>query len=73
MPTSRPVQLAIELHAVDQRVSGRLTDERDERHPFGNWLELLTLLEAARLRSLASDTARSQPQPRARRAGRGAT
>lgn len=73
MPTSRPVRLAIELQAADQRVSGRVTDERDERHSFGNWLELLTLLEAARLRSLASDAARPHPQPRARRAGCGAT
>jgi hypothetical protein len=63
MPTSRPVRLAIELQAADQRLSGGLTDERDERHSFGNWLELLTLLEAARLRSLASDAARPQPQP----------
>jgi hypothetical protein len=73
MPTSRPVRLAIELQAADQRVSGGLTDERDERHSFGNWLELLTLLEAARLRSLASDPRGPQPQPRARRAGYGAT
>lgn len=74
MPTSRPVRLAIELQAADQRVSGRLTDERGERHPFGNWLGLLTLLEAARLRSLSSCSAQTQPpQPSARRAGRGAT
>jgi hypothetical protein len=72
MPTSRPVRLGIELRAADQRVTGRLTDERGGRHRFGNWLDLLTLLEAARLRSLAPDGSRAQPQPSARR-GRGAT
>jgi hypothetical protein len=55
MPTSRPVRLALELQAAGRRVTGTLTDERCERHPFGNWLQLLTLLEAARLRSLSSD------------------
>ena len=74
MPTSQPVRLAIELQAADRRVTGRLTDEHGERHPFGNWLALLTLLEAARLRSLASDGGQTQPpQPSPRRAGRGAT
>jgi len=74
MPTSRPVALAIELQAADRRVAGRLTDERGERHPFGSWLDLLTLLEAARLRSLVLDQPQAQPPPtNSRRAGRGAT
>jgi hypothetical protein len=68
MTTSRPVGLAIELEAADRRVTGKVTDERGERHPFGSWLELLTLLEAARLRSLAPDGTQTQ-----RRAGRGVT
>ena len=73
MPTSRPVRLTIELEAADRRVTGTLTDERGEPHAFGNWLDLLTLLEAARLRSLASDGTQTQPpEPRVRRAGRGA-
>jgi hypothetical protein len=73
MPTSRSVRLAIELQAADQRVTGRVTDERGERHAFGNWLDLLTPLEAARLRSLAFDGLQAQlPQPRSRRGGRGA-
>jgi hypothetical protein len=74
MPTSRPVRLAIELEAADRRVTGTLTDERGEPHAFGNWLDLLTLLEAARLRSLAPAGTQTQPpEPRVRRAGRGAT
>jgi hypothetical protein len=73
MATSRAVRLAIELQAVDRRVAGRLTDERGE-HPFGSWLDLLTLLEAARLRSLVLDRPQAQPlQTNSRRAGRGAT
>jgi len=74
MPTSRPVRLAIELQAADRRVTGRLTDECGERHPFGSWLQLLTLLEAARLRSFASDGPENQPpQPGERHARRGDT
>ena len=68
MLTSRPVRLAIELQAAERRVTGRLTDECGERHPFGSWLQLLTLLEAARLRSLAPDRTQAK-----RRAGRGTT
>jgi hypothetical protein len=60
MPTSRPVPLAIELQATDRRVSGKLTDERGERHGFSTWLHLLTLLERARLRSLCPDAAAAQ-------------
>jgi hypothetical protein len=74
MPSSRSIRLAIELQAADQRVTGRLTDERGERHAFGNWLVLLTLLEAARLRSLALDGPRRDHRNRVRAAAeRGAT
>jgi hypothetical protein len=74
MATSRPVRLAIELQAADRRVAGRLTDERGKPHGFGSWLDLLTLLEAARLRSLAFDGLQARlPQTSSRRGGRGAT
>ena len=62
MPTSRPVRLAIELQAADQRVSGR-SQTSGRAASFGNWLELLTLLEAARLRSLSPDCARPIHNP----------
>jgi hypothetical protein len=52
MPTSHPVPLAIELQASELHVNGKLTDECGEGHVFRGWLRLLTLLEAARLRSL---------------------
>jgi hypothetical protein len=55
MSVSRPVRLAVELQASDRSVIGELTDEHGERRPFDNWLQLLTLLEAARLRSLPAD------------------
>jgi hypothetical protein len=64
MPTSRPVPLEIELQASDLRVTGKLTDERGKRHVFSTWLHLLTLLEAARLRSLSSDGHQMQPPHR---------
>jgi len=66
MSVSRPLRLAIELQASERSVIGELTDERGERHPFGNWLQLLTLLEVARLRSLPADGHQSsQTTPRA--------
>jgi hypothetical protein len=61
MPTSRPVPLEIELRASDLHVTGKLTDERGERHAFSSWLHLLTLLEAARLRSLSSGGHQRRP------------
>jgi hypothetical protein len=70
MSVSHPLRLAIELQASDRSVIGELTDERGERHPFGNLLQLLTLLEVARLRLLPADGHQSsQATPRAALSG----
>jgi hypothetical protein len=46
-----PLRLALELRGDGAGVAGSLRDELGARHPFTGWLGLLTLLEAARLRS----------------------
>jgi hypothetical protein len=45
-----PLQLTLELRPQPNTVAGSLRDEIGGHHPFAGWLDLLTLLEAARLR-----------------------
>jgi hypothetical protein len=43
-------RVVIELHRADGPMSGRfLAEGQDEPQPFSGWLELLALLETARL------------------------
>ena len=44
---SEPLRMALELHRDGARISGFLRDERGTEHPFGGWLGLLSLLDAA--------------------------
>ena len=46
-----PLQLTLELRPEGAGTAGSLCDELGGQHPFTGWLGLLTLLEAARLRS----------------------
>ena len=46
-----PLRMALELRRDGARVSGLLRDERGTEHPFGGWLGLLTLLDAAHQKS----------------------
>ena len=46
-----PLWLALELRAEGAGIAGSVRDELGAEHPFTGWLELLSLLEAARLRS----------------------
>ncbi len=39
----------------EDRISGRLRDERGDEHGFSSWLGLLSLLEAARVRSAGQE------------------
>jgi len=45
-----PLQLTLALAVDEDRISGRLRDERGDEHRFSSWLGLLTLLEAVRQR-----------------------
>ena len=44
---SEPLRMALELRRDGARISGLLRDERGTEHPFGGWLGLLSLLDAA--------------------------
>jgi hypothetical protein len=46
-----PPRLTLELRSEGAGVAGSLYDEHGAQHRFTGWLGLLTLLEAARLRS----------------------
>src|SRR5262245_65452248 len=46
-----PLRLTLELRPDGAGIAGSLCDELGSQHPFTGWLGLLTLLEAARLRS----------------------
>ena len=46
-----PLRLTLELRPDGAGMAGSLCDELGGQHPFSGWLGLLTLLEAARLRS----------------------
>ena len=48
MVDARPLQLTLALVVDEDRISGRLRDERGDEHRFSSWLGLLTLLEATR-------------------------
>jgi hypothetical protein len=57
-PGTQPLYLALELLPADEAMCGSLYDETGAEHRFGNWLGLLTLLEAARARAgLETETA----------------
>jgi hypothetical protein len=43
--------LALELRSEGAGIAGSVRDELGAEHPFTGWLELLSLLEAARIRS----------------------
>jgi hypothetical protein len=43
--TTRSLCLSLELNFEDERVAGRLEDERGNDWPFSCWLDLLTLIE----------------------------
>jgi hypothetical protein len=45
------LRLTLELRAQQNSVAGSLRDEIGGHHRFAGWLDLLTLLEAARLRT----------------------
>ena len=47
--TTRPLRLALELDFEGERVSGRLADERGNAWAFSSWLDLLRLIEQARI------------------------
>ena len=51
MTTNRSLRLRLEPASDDRRIAGRLYDGRGERHDFSSWLELLTLLEDARVKA----------------------
>jgi hypothetical protein len=46
-----PVRLTLELRPQGDGLAGSLYDEIGSHHRFAGWLDLLTLLEAARLRT----------------------
>jgi hypothetical protein len=49
MRPSRSLTIRLEPHADDQPIAGWIRDERGDEQYFAGWLELLTLLERARL------------------------
>jgi hypothetical protein len=51
MTTNRSLRLRLEPAPEEGRIAGRLYDERGAQHDFSSWLELLTLLEHARVRA----------------------
>jgi hypothetical protein len=51
MTTDRPLRLSLDQNSGDDRMVGRLYDERGAEHAFQSWLGLLTLLEHARVRA----------------------
>src|ERR1700736_6437901 len=51
MTTNRPLRLSLDQNSGDDRMVGRLCDERGAEHAFQSWLGLLTLLEHARVRA----------------------
>jgi hypothetical protein len=56
--TERPstrLRLTLELQPQQESVAGSLRDEIGGHHRFAGWLDLLTLLEAARLRTQDRD------------------
>jgi hypothetical protein len=54
------LRLCLDAGLPDDRIAGRLYDERGDEHRFSGWLGLLTLLESAR-RSAGVTT---DPSPR---------
>jgi hypothetical protein len=51
MAPTPSLRLALKPALDERRIAGRLYDERGERHDFSSWLELLTLIEHARVRA----------------------
>ena len=49
------LRLTLELRPQQESVAGSLRDEIGGHHRFAGWLDLLTLLEAARLRTQDRD------------------
>jgi hypothetical protein len=51
MVDGHSLTLTLALAADDDRISGRLRDERGDEHGFSSWLGLVSLLEAVRART----------------------
>jgi hypothetical protein len=56
MAADPSLRLVLAPLSDENRIAGRLCDERGEEHRFSSWLGLLSLLDAAR--------ARTRPAPR---------
>ena len=63
-----PRRLMLELQSDGAGVAGSIYDELGDQHSFTGWLGLLTLLEAARLRS---QHARLREAPRRQTSNKG--
>jgi len=58
---STQLRLTLELQPQQDSVAGSLRDENGGHHRFAGWLDLLTLLEAARSRTHDRDRTETPP------------